>query len=368
MSLLVFNNVAQASYHLLARCLVLASCIGWSTELLARKTNQSVYEEPFDLAAGGASLTRASQEGVMFANPALMPWGKKFHRWFGTQTTAIINREAKELAQSGAKDSSKILDKALDVQIHPGMLHSTSWITNNFGIGAFARVEPDIETKEFGDSGLPALHVSGEVYAGGVMSLAGTLGSWLSLGTTIKALRVSEPDLEVALTDETRIKELQSDSSTLSDEVALSSGTGFDLGSLIFLQGSSLDFRLAVKAEDLGNTKFVGNQAPFKQTLHGGMGLTFHGSTEALHLSLDYRDVSGAYEEKPFKKVYAGAKLLLRNYVGLAAGLYQGIPSAGIRADLLLLKIGFTAYGREMGTYVGERQRNLYLVYVGLGF
>ena len=351
------------------RCFVTAMAIGnFCPHAFARKTNQAVYEEPFDLGGGGAELTRASQEGVMFANPALMPWGQKFHRWFGMQTGFLVNREAVDLAKSGSAGGTELIDKALSAKVHFGLLHSTSWITNNFGLGVFARIEPDLEAKEFGSAGLPSINVSSETYAGGVMSFATRLTSWWSVGATGKYLKVAEPDIEVALTDETKIKQIQDDPAVLKNEISLSTGTGVDVGTLLFLQGNNVDFRWAIKADDVGSTKFQGGQTPFLQTVHTGVGLTFHGATEALHLSIDYRDVEGVYQEKTFKRVYAGAKLLLRNYVGLAAGLYQGIPSAGLRIDALIFKLGFTAYGREMGSYVGDKQRNLYLVYIGFGF
>jgi hypothetical protein len=85
-------------------------------------------------------------------------------------------------------------------------------------------------------------------------------------------------------------------------------------------------------------------------------------------LALDYRDILNSYQDPLFKKIYTGAKLLIRNHIGFATGYYQGIPSFGVRLDLWVIKFGFTAYGRELGDYVGERQRNLYIVYTTLGW
>jgi len=79
--------------------------------------------------------------------------------------------------------------------------------------------------------------------------------------------------------------------------------------------------------------------------------------------------VLGAYaEEKTFKKVYVGARVMVRQMLGLAVGLYQGIPSFGVRMDLILFKLGVTAYGRELGDYPGEKQRNMVMIYTSLGF
>lgn len=355
-------------------CLLLL--VGISTEAYARKTNQAVYEEPFDLAAGGASLTRASREGVMFANPAIMPHGEQFFRWLGVQTSVVAARESVAFAQSmagggqGNAGADEIIDQVLvdKTPIHFGTTTALSFITNNFGIGAFARLEPDIYGEQYGVGGTPAIHVSAEAYSGGVGSFAFKPLSWLSLGVTAKYLYVAEPDIELSLTDQSAIQNLTNNPQSLQEAASFGSGIGTDAGLLVFLQGHTVDWRFALKVDDIGDTQFSGTQAPFLQTIHTGAAVTFHGSQNALHLSLDYRDVLNAYEEKTFKKVYAGAKLMLFERLGLAAGLYQGIPTVGARIEALFLKFGLTAYGREMGETVGERQRNLYVAHFSVGF
>lgn len=355
-----------------------------TSQAFARKSTQPVYEEPFDLAAGGAGLTRASQEGILFTNPAQLPFGGKFFRWFGSQFAVNTARESIDFAKTaigggggdsaeeGAQSSDQageILDHLMKKKtpIHFGVSTATSFITSHFGIGAFARLEPDIYGQQFGSAGVPSVVVSAEAYAGAVGSVATTITRWLSLGITAKYLYVAEPDLELALTDEQRITELTTDPSALQDAASFGSGVGTDLGMLMFFQGRHVDYRLALKVDDVGDTQFTGTQPAFKQTIHVGTGLTLHGTTNALHLSLDYRDVTNVYEEKPFKRIHAGAKLLLFNYLGLAAGYYQGIPSVGVRLNLYLMQLGATAYGREMGTTTESRQRNLYVAYFGVG-
>lgn len=355
-------------------CLLLTAFMAGSA--YGGKTNQAVYEEPFDLAAGGSSLTRASREGVLFANPAIMPYGEKFFRWLGMQTSVIAAREsvsfAKSLAGGGQGDAQgeEIIDKVLveKTPLHFGMTNALSFISNNFGVGAFARLEPDIYGEQFGVGGTPAIHVTAEAYSGAVASLAYRPLSWLSLGVTGKYLYVAEPDIELALSDQARIQELANNPQSLQEAASFGSGFGTDVGLLVFLQGYSVDWRFALKVDDLGDTNFTGSQKPFLQAVHTGAAVTFHGAQNALHLSLDYRDALNAYEEKTFKKIYAGAKLMLFEHLGLAAGLYQGIPTVGVRLEAFFLKLGATAYGREMGDAVGQRQRNLYVAYFSAGF
>lgn len=343
--------------------------ICFSKNSFAKKTNQAIYVEPFDLAAGGANLTRASQIGVMYANPALMAFPKKFHRWFGGQFSLISNRESIDMLRNatsgdGLGDSDEIVDTAFDTPIHLGMMSTFSWVTRNFGVSILGRFEPDIEGKEYGVSGLPAINFSAEAYGAVAFSFATQVTRWMSIGVTPKYLAVAEPDIEIGLTDEAAIERIAEDPESFA---SYGRGTAIDVGCLIFLQGKHLDFRLALKVDDLGDTKFSGTSDPFLQTIHAGMSLTLHGTTEALHLSVDYRDIQGVYEEKTFKRLYMGAKFLVQNHIGLAAGLYQGIPSVGVRLDLFIVNIGLTAYGREMGNYIGEKQRNLYVAYIGFG-
>jgi hypothetical protein len=144
-------------------------------------------------------------------------------------------------------------------------------------------------------------------------------------------------------------------------------GMGQDLGLLFFAQGNAVDFRFALKVDDVGGTALSGID-DYKQTYHAGLGLTFHGAMEALHLAVDYRDLTGVYDEALFKKVYAGARIMVRNHMAIAAGLYQGYPTYGVRLDLWLMQIGASVYSRELGDYPGEKQRNIYLGYFGFGF
>lgn len=351
-------------------------------QVYARKTVQPLYEEPFDLAAGGASLTRASLEGVLFANPALMPYGGKFHRWFGSQFSLWGNREIQSLLKASTKSSeaasaegesssdsgNDVVSKLFSTPFNAGVATALSYINSNFGLGIITKVSQDLEAKEYGATGLPTVTLEGEVYAGAVMSLATKVTRWFSLGVTAKYLYVSEPYTSFDLSQAEQISAMMNDPNEIRKQFEPQPGMGADVGMLFFFQGSTTDFRLAAKVDDVGDTQFGSDGVRFKQTVSGGLGLTFHGDVEALHLAVDYRDILNAYDEKPFKRIYTGAKLVIREMIGFAAGYYQGIPSAGVRLDLWLLHVGVTAYGRELGHYIGEKQRNLYVAYFGMGF
>jgi len=349
--------------------------LGAGGPLWAKGSSELLYTEPFDLAAGGTTLTRASQEGIVFANPALLPLGGAWIRWVGFQAGFILDRDLAQSAQNGSlgstDDSGKkdYVGELFSRSLHLGQTATLSFLNQNFAVSAFDRVEVDIEGERFGENGLPSVNFAVEAYGGVVTSYALRPVRWFSLGFTAKYLYASEPEIKVPLTDQEKIRQLSSDTSALRNEIALNQGRGSDLGMLFLWQGPHLDLSMGLKIEDLGGTRFTGDQERFPQTYNAGFGLALHGSKEVLHLSLDYRDITKSYEEeKTFKKIYLGARFMLRNMLGVACGLYQGIPTAGLRLDLLLFKLGVTAYGRELGTYPGDRQRNMIMVYTSFGF
>jgi hypothetical protein len=400
-----------------------------STPAFARKTNQAVYQDPFDLGAGGASLTRASKDGRVHANPALLPYGGKFHYWGGLSNSVLTNKESVDIARDlfkqasgsgggsdsapaeetpaedgsesestgGSAQASELMDKALAAPIRVGWGLSLAWVTRLFALSVFSRLEMDLRAREFGQTGFPEAHFQGESYHGVLLGTGvRTPFRWLSFGVAGKYVYGSEPDLRIQLTDTDSISQM-SDPKLIQDLSAHKVGTGADLGMLMFFQGQTIDFSLAGKVEDLGNTKFVAASGKagalasedadaeaaaegtgsepsknnsleeFKQVVSVGTGLTFHTGSDALHLALDYRDILNAYGEKPFKKIYAGAKVLLRTYVGLSAGYYQGYPTYGAEVDLILVRLAGTYYTRELGDSPGVDPRRIYMVTVSAG-
>ena len=51
-----------------------------------------IYENAFDIAAGGASLTRSTQVGMLISNPAQLPVAEKLFRWLGMNTTFKLGK------------------------------------------------------------------------------------------------------------------------------------------------------------------------------------------------------------------------------------------------------------------------------------
>lgn len=347
--------------------LVLTCLITFTQELEAGKTNEAIYQAPFDLAAGGASLTRASQEGIVFSNPALLTLGGAKVRWFGTQVGAIADQNLAKAISGSGLETDNMADLLLDRSYHVGQSLSLSFLNQNFAVAVFDRIELDYEGQRYSDGGLPAIEIGVEAYGGALFSVASRPRPWLSLGASLKYLIAAEPQLSIPLADQDELAQVLSNPARLQEELEYGEGIGLDVGSLLFFQGRRVDYSFALKVDDVADTA-LSSRSPFYQTINAGVGLAFHGRTEVLHLSLDYRDILDVYEERPFKKIYLGARLLIRQRLGLATGLYQGIPTAGVTLDLHFLKLGLTAYGRELGQYPGEKQRNLYYGYLAFGF
>lgn len=375
------------SHRSVTLCLLMTTALaGVPGTALARKTNQPLYEDPFDLGAGGASLTRASKEGRLFANPALLPQGGKFHRWAGLTLSVLTNKESVDTAREmigGAKSSDggaggeggaatdDFVDKLFSDPVRVGWGLSLSWVTAAFGLSVFSRFEPDIQAKQFGAFGTPEVHFQAESYHGAALGFGfATPFRWLTFGLTSKYIYAAEPDITVQATDTEAIAAFQNPT-FVQDLTAHNTGVGFDAGMLVFLQGQHIDLSFAGKLDDVGNTSLTGsNESPkeFKQVVSAGTGLTLHTGTDAIHMAFDYRDINNAYGEEPFKKFYAGTKILLRTYLGLAAGYYNGFPSYGAEIDLVLLRVAATAYTRELGDHPGVNPRHMYMLTTSTGF
>lgn len=356
----------------------------------ARKTNQPLYETPFDIAAGGASLTFAAKEGRLFTNPALLPYGGSFHQWLGSTTTVIVNQESistlQHLAQGGgssgspssgggsgdpASSTSPLLEQIFKTPLRMGAAQALSWLTSSFAISGFSRFEADLKALEYGQNGMPQIAFQAESYQGLAVgtALKPPLLPWLSLGLTVKSILASEPMLALELTDSTALENFK-DPAYLRSLVTNNTGYGADLGTLFFLQGRHVDWKLAATVSDVGDTKLAGagNIAALKQVVSAGLGLTFHTGADALHFAADYRDILGAYGEGSFKRWHLGVRFTVRTYVGLAAGYYDGNPSLGAEIDLLLVRLSATMYTRELGDHPGVNPRQIVLLSLSTGF
>lgn len=337
-----------------------------------------LYEDPFDIAGGGASLTRASQAGMIFSNPALIPYGTGIHRWLGNETTLMIGKDSLNFvktlssggdSESGGSSNAQFVDSVVKSPLNAGFVNNVSYINRFFGFSVFNRAEFDVSAKKFGETGLPALRFRSESYQGiGISTASLILGNMLSVGGTAKFIYAGEPDVTIELTDQQAINDLQSPSG-LRSLVAMNAGYGLDAGLMFFKQGKSSDIRLALKIDDLGTSKLSGDASltQLKQMYHLGLGYTLHNAVDSLHFSADYRDLAGASGDAVFKRLKLGAKLLLRHHLGLSVGYYDGWPSYGLELDIWVVRLTAAYYTRELGTKPGLDSRGVYVAGIAMG-
>lgn len=350
------------------------------SQVMLAKGSAPIYEDPFDMGSGGASLTRASQAGMIFSNPALMPYGPGFHRWFGNETNLIVGKDSVDFAnslKSGNSSSSsdqssqvQFINKVLSSPIHAGVLNNFSYINRFMGLSIFNRGEVDISAKKYGDTGLPLIRFRAENYQGLGASFASmALTRALSVGATAKYIYAGEPDLAIELTDQEAVKNLQTPSG-LKSLISMNTGVGYDLGMLLFIQGFNKDYRLALKVDDFGGTKLKGDGTltELKQIYNLGLGYTLHNASDAIHFSLDYRDIKNAYQEEMFKRVRMGAKVIFGRFVAIGAGYYDGWPSYAVELDAWIIRLTGSYYTREFGTKPGLDPRPIYALGFTMGW
>ena len=349
------------------------------------KTLESVYEDPFDLGGGGAVLTRGTQEAMLVSNPSLLPYGGKFFRWLGSktvfgtakETTDLISKLAsgEDVTQSEDSESSEggIIDTILGAPLHLYTSQSFSFITNNGGFSVFNTTEPDLKFWKMGDpiegTGIPMLVLKTEVYSGAVLSLASrTPWEWMSVGVSAKYILKNEGTTRISLADTDASKVQKAFQESVSPSQGWS-GTGTDASMLIFLQGRHVDFRLTSVVKNVGGMtlKSISGEETLPQITNIGLGLTLHTSSDAIHFSLDYRDLDNVNKQELFKRVYMGSKFLLTNILGVSAGYYHGNPSYGLQLDLYFLRIALSQFTKEYGNNPGVDSRNIILFSLSAG-
>ncbi|MDD9951770.1 MAG: hypothetical protein OXT67_09420 [Zetaproteobacteria bacterium] len=316
------------------------------------------FEDAFDLGAGGATLTWSTQESQLFNNPALLPYGGKLLRWLGGKTTLSPGTETLSISdtlQSSSSDStsSNPIEPLFQTPVHLGASQAFSFISNNFGVAFFANAEPDLRAWRRGtpDSGggTSQLHFRSESYGGAVASFAGRVqgADWLSFGLTAKQLYRLEVDQTLDIVSLGNTENLATLTQSLAQSAELGTGTAIDIGSLIFLQGKHLDWRIAAVQANAGGLRFSNGENSLPAMLHGGVGVSLHTAGDAIHLAADLKDIQGATNLPTYKRVYAGVKIMLRGILGLSAGVHHGHPSYGAAFDFFLFRLAGSVYTRE---------------------
>lgn len=353
----------------------------WVLVLSARleaKTNEPLFVDPFDQGAGASVLTRATQNGIAAANPALLADGDKLLRWLGSRLTlypgslgARENASSPEISDSApdpASDPSGFLDFFTAEPLHVGGALAASIVTGKLAVLAFANAHADIKatSRQSGDEGqlgvaIPRLAFRKEIYAGSLVATAAKLSPWLAIGATGKYLIADDRLSTIDGSDVQGLERLQESIEELYQFDSGNSITGLDFGSLIFLPAALIDWRLAATVSNvLVSEQSDKVEARSSRYANLGLGVTIHRDKSAIHLSLDYRDLANVFEQGLGKRIYCGARITIGNSFGVAIGMHHGAPSYGIEVDLAVIKLGLSTYTREYGRQVGDDPRKIY--------
>jgi hypothetical protein len=340
-----------------------------AVDLVPLHTHEPIYQNPFDTAAGGASLTRATQDGALYANPSLSALGRGFFRWFFTRMAFHLGKDTVDLGwktyQSGLEniDASEMLNKALTTPYFLGMDFTLGTLTRYGGVGVYSSLRADIAGRQFGSMGMPEIRLRALGYTGLASSAAVDFGDYFSLGVTYRYQATGEANQTVSLLDVAA-----NSSSALSDmqkNLEYGFGNAVDIGGTFQLRSRHVDLRVAGTVNDVGTTSFTGNVTPWKQTYSAGVGITFHSRASAMHCAMDRRDLTAEYGEHWTRRTYAGCKLLFAQRMGVAYGLYQGWPSYGFVLSALFIRLEGGMYTKEMGSQAGTDPRRVYFVALG---
>lgn len=369
-------------------------------------SNEPLYQDPFDLASGGASLTMATREGLIFSNPALIPFGGKIIRWGGTKFNIMAPRNSLLFAAKASSEGCTATTGAMNGMLGAssacessgadinsfmgkkstfGISSTLSLIANNLGASLVIGQGVDLDIRRSGDTatgfGIPQIILRAESANAIAASAATRLPATpFSLGLTAKYMALLDTKISAGLEAITDTSALTTQTNNIRNGIA--TGIGYDLGFLTFLQGRFLDLRLAATAADIGdsNLNTLGEvcaptdpdcsaKQPIRfQTLNVGTSITLHTNADMIHFAIDYRDVNNAYAEPLFKRIYAGTKITLLNTLGIAAGVHHGYPSYGIEFDGFLFKFSLNTWQKVLGVDPNGEIRKYFMFSLSSGF
>ncbi|WP_186645640.1 hypothetical protein [Fluviispira vulneris] len=367
-------NIIKIFFNLSCKFLFLLICNQSviAQDISSLKKSAPIYQNSFDLASGGASMTRATQEGVLFANPSLPAFGEGIIRSIflkntasiGAQSIGFLNDVVTAAGNLNTAQLQNLLGDIVKKPVYFGLDSAAGLITSNFSIAGFSSAKIDLNGRQFGILGLPDIQIKSNGFVGVASAISTQFADTLAIGIGPKYIYNAEINADLGVNDILNASQAQSIiTNSLKNGTAIST----DIGVTFQKRTKHFDVRIAGVVEDVGNTQFTGGVPPWLQTYNAGIGFSIHDETNALHCALDYRDISDVYKEDLPKKVYMGCKLLITRIFGLGFGYLQGWPSYGFVLNLFLMRIEAGAYTKDAGNYqAGLVGRQVY--FASLGF
>jgi hypothetical protein len=138
-------------------------------------------------------------------------------------------------------------------------------------------------------------------------------------------------------------------------------GFGGDIGAQYVREvARATEARLGMAWTDIGNTNFAKSNAdPIQQNLSIGGAIKWARGITSITGSYDLRYINQDVDWR--KRNHFGCEFGLTP-VTLQLGLSDQQVSYGVGLNLMLIKLQFTSYGMEEGTFVGQNPERIYLI------
>lgn len=348
----------------------------WAQTVGSRESFNRIYKSAAFLGRGDTGIAVADNEDAIFYNPAGLAHGKGIYKTTVLASPMIeFSENTRSMVREIAADSDKAVDTVLDSvgkPNHVGMSNFTGIVLRRAAIGAVATANADLLAhKSPEQGGLEVIDASADQTIGLTFSLAeGFFNNSLLIGTTGKYLRRGRGELGVSTAETTEIKSKLDDRSQF---LGSGEGLGADLGLMLKGGSSKIPLSLGLTVADVGDTAINPSEKTdieldVKQTINAGAAIETGTKYSRARFLLDVRDLSGRVITNSRKKIHLGTELEVMGMAGVTGGLYQGYPTAGLYADLYVLRLDFGTYTQEISDRVGSRPDTRYYMRLRAGF
>lgn len=357
-----------------------AAWVSLSLFILAEKAfsnsleDNQIYKSAYHLGRGNTGIACSEDHESMMYNPAGIAVGKGIYKRVVLASPMIEFSShalslARDLSDSEA-DTTSILRDQIGKNQHLGIYNLTAIVFRRAALGVVASATTDILVAKSPDAGgLEGVEAKAYQTVGPVFTIGESfLSESLHLGTTIKYLQRGQANFAANITNSEALKDLKSD-----DLLKLGTGLGVDLG-LLYQMKSNPNITMGLTIQNLGNTKFtkinqeLGAPDPLLQTVNLGVAMVPNSKVSNFKLLLDYWDATSRVSKSTFKKLKLGAEISVMDSVGVTTGFSEGWSSAGVYADLRIVRVDGGMYIQEVTERIGMRPDKRIFVRVSAGF
>jgi len=331
------------------------------------------------LGMGGAAVATVNDETSLFLNPAGL----------GKLRGPILTIADPELESTGDSysvysnytgskdfrgDPQQLLGMMSDPQNNTKHFHTRgqvfpSFVTTNFGFGAFYKETLDAEMEQnVANPSYMRTHFQKDF--GAIMGFCLRLfDGRIKIGASVKAVNRAEVDQDIAAS---------STGLTWQNLMTEGGGVGMDAGAVLTAPWYFLP-TLAATVSDVGDTKFTTwdgyfyktgiHPQPQRQVVNAAFAIfPIHGNRFRSSWTVEYRDVANIEKLDTWRRVHAGVEFDLGDILFLRGGLNQRYYTAGIEVSMGNFQFQAATYGEEIGTPTLNREDRRYVGKLGFRF